>query len=324
MLHPSISRKNIVLNGIYPNEFAVSNGQTAPTAFKADQGDVLTITHSESFAVMAVLLAQTGYTFVGKVNDTPIAETNVLTTFEGGADSKVVLGAVGGKPIVAPFLISFSDLPTVSAKGNNFTLMLGEGKEIYNFVVLADNTVKLYVRNGNAWDLINTFPFGHAIIATDTVGYRVTDEKIELLLNDVSVWEKARNWTVLLSSDDLGVLGTPPPYNFGQAATLTIGKNAGPFTLSIYDQQGVSLKIDQGILVTTDNAPVMTTNNPDILIPVLAATVLANQNSAAAGTTATPTMANGVDWGKILTYGGIALAGIVVVAGLLWAIRGKK
>lgn len=334
MLHPSISRKNIVLNGIYPNEFAAANGQTVPTAFRVDQGDVLSLGYSESFAVAATFADVAPYNFKSKINDVALAAVSLVSqttgnvtvtdggvlAYNGAGNTSVVIGGDTGKPFVAPFVFSVLDLAVLATKVNNFTLTLGPGREIYNFAVQSDNSVKLYVRNGAAWDVVNTFPIGHAIIATDTVSYRVSNEKIELLINNVMVWEKLRTWTVLLSSADLGVLETAPPYTFGQPVKLTLGNKNGDYILSFHDQEGVALKIDQPIQVSTDAAVTMNASaSNDILIPVLAATVLANTSAATA-----PVTTNSIDWGKILTWGGIALAGIVVVAGLMWAIRGKN
>lgn len=340
MLHPSISRKGIVQNGIYPNEFAPSNGQTPPTAFRADLKDILTITHAESFGVAATFAGAGAYGFKAKVNDTAIAAISILSqttsnvaiteggvlAYSGAGDTTVVLGNELGKPFVAPFVFTVLDLVALSAKVNNFTLTLGPSREIYNFSVQPDNSVKLYVRNGAAWDLVNTFPFGQALTATDTVSYRITNEKIELLLNNVSKWEKARNWTVLLSNAALGVLTPAAPYLFGQSATLTVGSVSGSYVVSIHNQEGVSLKIDQPIEVGTDYATTDPVTEPDIIIPVLAATVLANNATTKPVTLpgSVSAISNSMDWGKVLTWSGIALAGIVVVAGLMWAIRGKN
>ncbi|MVM34973.1 hypothetical protein GO755_33405 [Spirosoma sp. HMF4905] len=332
MLHPSISKGGTILNGIYANQFAPSNAQTAPVPFRVNQLDKLTLSYLESFAIIATMAGGSGYTFKAKVNGAAITAAHMLArsttgitiadggvmTYDGTGTATLTSGGDNTNPLVGGFTYEVSDLSVLSGKTNNFTLSLGGTRDLYNFVIQSANSVKLYVRNESSWDLVGTYAFGHTIISTDTVAYHVTASTIELLVNGTSVWSKARTWTAVLSSADLGVLSATAPYTFGNTVDLTIGSVAGSYTLSFYNQEGAqtALKLDQSIEVSTDKAAT-TPAAIDLTIPVVAASVLGTKSEATSTSAST-------DWGKILTWGGIALAGIVVVAGLIWAIRSKK
>lgn len=331
MFHPSILRGTTVLNGIYPNQFSADNAQTALTAFQVDQKDLLTLNFTESFCLIAFMYGTVAQSVKITMNDVAVMDAYVINrsssnmtvadtgvvSYNGAATTNLTFGP-NAKPISGNGGFSVTNFLTMVGQDNNFILSFGVGRSPYFFTIQADNTVKLFGRTNGNWTVINTFPAGHAWTATDVVGFSVTNEKIDLLINGTSVWSKVRNWTVTLSDAALGTLSAAGPYSFGQTVDLTVGQQAGNFSLFVTDQEGSAFQIEQPIVVSTQTA-VSTSNltGTDMLIPALAAAVVTSNpvgNQSAEST----------DWGKILTWGGIAVAGLVIIAGLVWAIKGKK
>ncbi len=342
MLHPSISRAGVVLNGIYPNQFGTGNLQLPLTPFQAYQLDKLTIGYSESYTLRAFFSVQAVQSFKTIINDVPVSETSVLdkttanvsasngvVTYDGaGVNTSITLGTNDGKPVTGGVVLAMTDftncIPTGSITSPSFVLTLNQTKGRYMLVFSSTGSiVDLFKWENNSWVLVQGLSLGRLFTAADVVAFRVTPEKIEVLFNGTSVWSVARNWSVTLSSSDLGTLSSDGPYTLGQTVDLKTGTMAGPFTLSIANQDGADYKIDQPIEILSQTAPAETTplTQNDLVLPVLAASLVQNKLTAA---TTPVAPAESTDWGKILTWGGIILAGVVALAGLAFAIRGRK
>lgn len=348
MLHPSISRGGTVVNGIYPNSPAVGNEQTDPTAFRADQGDVLKIEFAESFALRWMgKIAAAGSAIKVLVNDLPATLATMLTresagmalgadgavTYDGLTDNSITFGGADGMPLFGPLTLGITNFLSVLDKPNSFGLSTSKARLPYLFSLGPAQSISVFKYENNAWvaDGVFALPSARDFVATDVVAFKVTNPKIELQLNGVTVWEKIRTWNIALSQASLGTLAPAGPYSFGQSPDLTIGSAPGIYTLGFTDQAGPYFNLAQGITVSEQKA--VTPAAADSImtaLPVIAA-VAAQQSSgnyqyltptASGGSSATA--AETTDWGKVLTWAGVGLGSLLLVIILLLAFRKPK
>lgn len=254
-----------------------------------------------------------------------------VVSYDGLTDNSINFGGADGKPLVAPLTIGVTEFLNVLDKPNSFGLTISKARMPYLFS-LSPKTISVFKYAQNAWvaDGVFTTPANRDFVPADVVGFRITDAKIELQLGGVTVWEKARTWTITPSAAALGVLAPAGPYTFGQVPTLTIGSASGMYTLGFANQEGSQFNLAQGIAVT-DVKAVPTTTTPDPImtaLPVIAAAAVlqqplqAQQSLAQTGTSASP--AETTDWGKVLTWVGVGLGSFILLIILLLAFRKPK
>ncbi len=343
MLYPKLSKKGVLLNGITPNPLTSDFEQVDPAAFSADQKDVLNIEHSETFALSCLSKGPGSYSYKPLIDGLPITTANRVTSDNGGSvigdtgtvaydglqDTTLVLGNTDSKLIAAPVVFSISKFLNVLGKPNSFVLSASKSRGLYLFSLDVDKSITLCGFGNNAWSPIGNFPtpLGRDFLETDVVGFKVSNDKIQLMFNEEAVWEKNRTWNVTLSSPDLGTLSKEGPYKFGDVVDLTIGTKPGMYTMGFTNQEGVQFVLTQGISVTEQTAvtPVVTTPI-ETLIPVAAAVVATNNKPTGTAITALvggdgSTSAEKSDWGKIATWSAVGLGIVAVVVLVVLSLR---
>ncbi|GEM_PF-5394842 len=339
MLHPSISRNGITVNGIYPTQFGTANEQLDPTSFRANQGETLAITHSESFSLRAYLKGSTALSFGVSVNTINAQASDVVdaaqslsvadgvVSFSGAADGDITIG-VGGKPLVGPGLFTIYNFLPLIGKEHSLVLSLSKNKALYLLTIQA-STLKIFTWVSNAWALAQTITNPQAFTAGDIISFRVSNEKIDVEIGNTSVWNKPRSWSIALSSADLGTLtltdGTstidPVAIPFGKSIPLVIGKSSGNYSLTVANQDGATFSVAQAIEVTTDSATAAMPKDDSALLQTLLVASLARNNAAATGSVVPTVAAETTDWRKIMTWGGLGLAGLLVVVAVVSLFR---
>jgi hypothetical protein len=342
MLYSKFSKNGALLNGVQPNPGDSDYEQVDPVAFDADQGDVLKIEHSETFALLCLGKGPGSYTFQASLNGVPVTAANKITADNGGSvigengqiaydgaqDTTLVLGDVTGKLATLP-VFSVTKFLNVLGKPNSFVLAVGKGRALYLFSLNGLNgnkSIDLFHFQNNGWVSTGNFltPGGRDFLETDVVGFKVTAEKIQLMFNEEGLWEVGRTWNLTPSSADLGTLSKPGPYTFGESVDLTIGNKAGMYTMGFANQAGAQFVLTQGINVTdqTAVAPVTTTNPIQTILPIAAA-IAATTTGEKVTTPATDkgTAVETTDWGKIMTWSGVGLGVVAVIVLLVMAFR---
>ncbi|GAB3568910.1 hypothetical protein GCM10027578_22350 [Spirosoma luteolum] len=338
MLHPSLSRNALVVNGIYPNQFGTGNDQLDPTSFRTNQGDVVVVSHSESFALRAYLKGATALALGVSINTVPAVAADVIErsgtaltladgvlSFDGSADADITIGAVG-KPLVGPALFTVSNFLPLIGTNHSLVLSLGKTKGLY-LITLQASTIAVYTWANNAWGVASTITNPQPFTASDIVSFRIGLDKITVEVGNTAQWSKNRSWSIALSSPDLGKVATavdgvtidPAAIPFGTAVPITIGTKAGNYAINVANQDGATFGVAQAIEVTADAAVSAPVTDESTLQTLLLASMLKN-NVAATGITP-PAAAETPDWRKIMTWGGIGLAGLLVVIGLAVALR---
>lgn len=340
MLHPSISRSGIVINGIYPNQFGTANEQQDPTSFRVNQGETLLVTHSESFALRAYLKGPSAATVGLSINGqaalasdtvektgTSLSLTDGVLTFDGTADGDITIGPIG-KPLVGNGLFTISNFLPIIGKSHSFVLSLSKNKGLYLITIQAATvTIMSWSSTNSAWQTAQTITNAQNFTNADVISFRISNEKIDVEVGTTSVWNKPRSWSLKLSSADLGALTQtdgsatidPLAIPFGKSVPLVIGKSSGNYSLSVANQEGATFGVSQAIEVTADSATAaMPTDDSATLQTLLVANMLRNNATSNVGTNVA---AETTDWRKIMTWGGIGLAGLLVVVALVSAFR---
>jgi hypothetical protein len=338
MLYPEFSKNGALLNGVQPNQGDSDYEQVDPAAFSADQGDVLKVTHSETFALVCLGKGPGSYTFQASLNGAPVTVANKITADNGGSvigadgviaydgaqDTTLVLGNATGKLATLP-VWAITKFLNVLGKPNSYVLAVGKGRALYLFSLNGNKSIDLFHFQNNGWVSTGNFPTpaGRDFLETDVVGFKVTNEKIQLMFNEEALWEVNRTWNLTPSSADLGTLSKPGPYAFGESVDLTIGNKAGMYTVGLTNQAGAQFVLTQGISVTDQTAVAPVTTNPIQTIIPIAAVVAATTTGEKVTTPATDkgTAVETTDWGKIMTWSGVGLGVVAIVVLLVLAFR---